>query len=159
MRVRQLLPFSPVFFMLCTYLPAQVPATHPTSTPYSGDLSIFEDPGRAERLHIDRVMDVLKLRPGKVVADIGAGGGWFTVRAAKRVAPSGQVIAEDINVHATDTIRDRADREHLADVKPLLGTPDDPHFAPHSLDARSYAPHVPRDRSPRPRCLAISSKP
>jgi predicted methyltransferase len=116
-------------------LPAQTPATHPTSTPYSGDLSIFEDPGRAERLHIDRVMDVLKLRPGKVVADIGAGGGWFTVRAAKRVAPGGQVIAEDINTHATESIRDRAAREHLEDIQPLLGTPDDPHLAADSLDA------------------------
>ena len=84
-------------------LRAQKPAPpqHPTSTPYAGDLSIFEAPDRAKNLQIERVMDLLGLKPGKVVADIGAGGGWFTVRAAKRVAGGpdggGKVIAEDIN--------------------------------------------------------------
>ena len=57
-----------------------------TSTPYSGDLSIFDSPGRDERLQIiNRVMDILGISPGKAVADIGAGSGWCTVRAAKRV--------------------------------------------------------------------------
>ena len=54
-----------------------------TSTPYTGDLSIFETPGRDERLHINQVMDILGMAPGKNVADIGAGSGWFTVRAAE----------------------------------------------------------------------------
>ena len=78
-------------------LNGQTPPPHPTSTPYAGDLSIFEDPGRDKRLQIGRVMDLLHLKPGSVVADIGAGGGWFSVRAARRVAPNGTVIAEDIN--------------------------------------------------------------
>jgi len=56
-----------------------VPPTHPTSTPYSGDLSIFEEPGRDQRLRIDRVMDLLNSKPGSTIADIGAGGGWFSV--------------------------------------------------------------------------------
>src|ERR1700691_101594 len=83
-------------------LPAQTPApsAHPTSTPYAGDLSIFEQPGRDQRLQIDRVMDLLQLRPGGTIADIGAGSGWFSVRAARRVAPQGRVIAEDINPKA-----------------------------------------------------------
>ena len=51
----------------------------------SGDLSIFDSPGRDERLQINRVMDILGIGPVKAVADIGAGSGWFTVRAAKRV--------------------------------------------------------------------------
>lgn len=114
--------------------PQPAPA-HPTSTPYSGDLSIFDDPGRAEKLHIDRVMDVLHIAPGKTVIDIGAGGGWFSVRAARRVGPTGKVIAEDINQHAIDTIRERAAHEHLANIEPLLGTPDDPKLAPQSADA------------------------
>ena len=56
-----------------------------TSTPYTGNLSIFDAPGRDERLQINRVMDMLGIEPGKNVADIGAGSGWFTVRAARRV--------------------------------------------------------------------------
>ena len=53
----------------------------PTSQPYVGDLSIFEYPDRDNKLQIDRVMDLLGITPGKTVADIGAGSGWFTVRA------------------------------------------------------------------------------
>jgi ubiquinone/menaquinone biosynthesis C-methylase UbiE len=116
---------------------AQTPAlpSHPTSTPYAGDLSIFEDPNRAKNLQIDRVMDILHLAPGSTIADIGAGGGWFTVRAAKRVSPGGHVIAEDINPKAVDAIRERAIKENLLNIEPYLGTPDDPKLTPDSLNA------------------------
>ena len=118
-------------------LPAQTPAppSHPTSTPYTGDLSIFEDPGRDQRLQIDRVMDLLHLKPGSTIADIGAGGGWFSVRAARRVGPKGRVIAEDINPKFIASIQQRAQREHLANIVTLLGIPDDPKLTPDSLDA------------------------
>ena len=118
-------------------LPAQTPAppSHPTSTPYTGDLSIFEEPGREKRLQIDRVMDLLQLKPGSTVADIGAGSGWFSVRAARRVGANGRVIAEDINAKAIAYIQQRAQREHLANIVPVLGTPDDPKLTPNSLDA------------------------
>jgi ubiquinone/menaquinone biosynthesis C-methylase UbiE len=111
------------------------PPSHPTSTPYAGDLSIFEEPGREKRLQIDRVMDLLELKPGSTIADIGAGGGWFSVRAARRVGPSGRVIAEDINAKAVAYIQQRAQREHLANIVAVLGTPDDPKLTPNSLDA------------------------
>jgi ubiquinone/menaquinone biosynthesis C-methylase UbiE len=109
--------------------------SHPTSTPYAGDLSIFEEPGREQRLQIDRVMDLLHIKPGSTVADIGAGGGWFSVRAARRVAPNGRVIAEEINPKAIAYIQQRVRREHLGNVETILGTPDDPKLAPGSLDA------------------------
>lgn len=113
----------------------QAPPSHPTSTPYTGDLSVFDEPGRDQKLQVQKVMDKLQLHPGSVVADIGAGGGWFSVRAARRVGPTGKVYAEDINEHAIDTIRGRADTEHLANIEPMLGTPDDPKLPPDSLDA------------------------
>ncbi len=110
-------------------------AERPTSTPYSGDLSIFETPDRDKKLEINRVMDLLKITPGKTVADIGAGSGWFTVRAARRVGPGGTVIAEDINPHAIQFINDRTKKEQLGNVHTLLGVPDDPKLAPASVDA------------------------
>jgi len=111
------------------------PPTHPTSKPYTGDLSVFEDPARDQKLQIDRVMDTLGLRAGSSIADIGAGGGWFSVRAAKRVGATGHVFAEDINPAAVDAIRARAIKENLLNIEPWLGTPDDPKLPPNSLDA------------------------
>jgi SAM-dependent methyltransferase len=110
-------------------------AERPTSTPYAGDLSIFEYPDRDKKLHVDRVMDLLGIAPGKVVADIGAGSGWFTVRAAARVGPSGAVYAEDINPKAIDYITARASRDKLENVRPRLGSVDDTTLPANSVDA------------------------
>ena len=106
-----------------------------TSTPYTGDLSIFESPGRDERLQIDRVMDLLGIEPGKSVADIGAGSGWFTVRAAHRIASSGTVYAVDINPQAIEYINERAKKEQLRNIKTILNTPDNPQLPLASVDA------------------------
>lgn len=107
----------------------------PTSTPYSGDLSIFEEPGRDQKLQIDRVMDILGITQNTVVADIGAGSGWFTVRAARRVGRGGRVFAEDINPNAIDAISTRAKKENLENVRVVLGTPDDPKLPQGSTSA------------------------
>jgi predicted methyltransferase len=112
----------------------QAPA-RPTSQPYAGDLSIFEYPDRDKKLQVYRVMDLLGITPGKKVADIGAGSGWFTVRAARRVGPQGIVFAEDINTKATDYIDQRAAKEKLTNIRTVLGTPDDLKLAPESIDA------------------------
>ncbi len=137
LRGQLLATFFAVTFFCAPVLRGQSPAvpSHPTSTPYAGDLSIFEEPGRDKRLQIDRVMDLLNLKPGSTVADIGAGGGWFSVRAARRVAPNGRVIAEEINPKAIVSIQQRAQREHLPNIKTVLGTPDDPRLSPNTLDA------------------------
>ena len=106
-----------------------------TSEPYTGDLSIFETPGRDERLQINRVMDLLGISPGKNAADIGAGSGWFTVRAAKRVGATGTVYAVDINPEAVRYIKDRTAKEHISNVKTILSKPNDPQLPRDSVDA------------------------
>ena len=113
---------------------AQQTTTRKTSTPYTGDLSIFDSPGRDERLQINRVMDILGINSGKTVADIGAGSGWFTVRAAKRVGDAGTVYAVDINPEAIRYIEGRVGKENLHNVKTILGKPDDP-MLPAKVDA------------------------
>jgi SAM-dependent methyltransferase len=106
-----------------------------TSDPYTGDLSIFDSPGREERLQINRVMDILGIANGKSVADIGAGSGWFTVRAARRVGTGGLIYAVDINPEAIRYIEDRAHKEQLQNVKTIVGKPDDPLLPAGSVDA------------------------
>ena len=113
----------------------QTTETRKTSTPYKGDLSIFESPGRAERLQIDRVMDILAISPGKNVADVGAGSGWFTVRAARRVSESGKVFAVDINPEAIHYIEDRVKKEGLHNVNAMQGREDDPLLPAGQIDA------------------------
>lgn len=109
--------------------------TRKTSTPYTGDLSIFESAGRDKRLQIERVMDILGIAPGKNVADIGAGSGWFTVRAARRVGEAGKVYAVDINQDAIRYIEDRTQKEGLHNIKTVLGREDNPLLPADEVDA------------------------
>ena len=133
---RRFIPGIVLALALSSVLQAQTTqAQRPTSTPYAGDLSIFEEAGRDQKLQINRVMDILHITPGKTVADIGAGGGWFTVRAARRVGENGRVYGEDINPAATKAIDQRAAKEHLSQVHAVLGTPDDPKLPEKSVDA------------------------
>ena len=111
------------------------PETRKTSTPYTGDLSIFESSGRDKRLQIERVMDLLDITHGKNVADIGAGSGWFTVRAARRVGDEGAVYAVDINPEAVRYIENRAQKEGLHNVKAIQGHEDDPLLPAGEVDA------------------------
>ena len=106
-----------------------------TSKPYMGELSIFEDPKRDERLQPDRIMDILRIKDASRVADIGAGSGWFTVRAARRVGSSGLVYAEDINRDYLDYVEKRSQRESLPNIRTILGKEDDPLLPEKSIDA------------------------
>jgi SAM-dependent methyltransferase len=105
-----------------------------TSKPYSGDLSNFEHKDRAKKLQVERVMDILGITPGKTVADIGAGSGWFSVRAAKRVTPAGLVYAVDINPKAISYIQERVRRDGIRNVHTVLSRPDDPLLPTKSID-------------------------
>jgi ubiquinone/menaquinone biosynthesis C-methylase UbiE len=69
------------------------------------------------------------------VADIGAGSGWFTVRAARRVGESGTVYAVDINPDAVHYIDDRLHKEQLHNIKTILSKPDDPMLPASSIDS------------------------
>ncbi|OLE12385.1 MAG: methyltransferase type 11 [Acidobacteria bacterium 13_1_20CM_4_56_7] len=123
-----------IFAAIFSLAQAPAPAHRPTSTPYSGDLSIFDNAGRAERLQINSVMDTLGIVPGKSVADIGAGSGFFTVLAARRVGDTGMVYAVDINPEAIQHIDARLKKEDLHNVKTILGKPNNP-LLPAPVDA------------------------
>ena len=69
-----------------------------------------------------------------VVADIGAGSGYYTVRMARKVGPSGKVFATDIQVGMLSLIQRRAKQEMLQNIVPVLGAIDDPKLPSGSLD-------------------------
>jgi len=98
------------------------------------DLGLLEGPDREDWQKPDLIMDALRIAEGSVVADLGAGGGWFSVRLARRVGPRGRVYAEDIQTQMLDAIKGRVDRENLSNVTTVMGTADDPRL-PNGIDA------------------------
>jgi predicted methyltransferase len=99
------------------------------------DLGILEGPDRVSWQQPGRVMDALGIGDGSVVADLGAGGGWFTIRLARRVGPNGLVYAEDVQPQMIEAIERRLQREGLRNVRTILGEHDDPRLPPSALDA------------------------
>src|SRR6185436_11567230 len=98
------------------------------------DLGLLEAADRDEWQKPEQIMDDLRIAEGSVVADLGAGGGWFTIRLARRVGPNGLVYAEDIQPQMIDATRRRAQHERLTNVRTVLGTPSDPRL-PRKIDA------------------------
>ncbi|HEY6128869.1 MAG TPA: class I SAM-dependent methyltransferase [Candidatus Acidoferrum sp.] len=80
------------------------------------------------------VMDVLGIKAGSSVADIGAGEGYFTFHLAQRVGSDGKVYAEDILADRLDKIRERASAERLSQIETILGATDDPRLPAESVD-------------------------
>ena len=98
------------------------------------NLGLLEGPDRDAYQRPDQIMDALQIAEGSVVADLGAGGGWFTVRLARRVGPNGRVFAEDIQFQMISVIERRIQREQLRNVVTVLGTPVDAKL-PAPIDA------------------------
>jgi predicted methyltransferase len=80
------------------------------------------------------VFDALGVKLGDRVADIGSGFGYFTFRLAARVGAEGKVYAVDTDREAIDKVRQRKEREKLAQVEPILSESKDPHL-PNDLDS------------------------
>ena len=99
------------------------------------NLGLLEGPDRDAWQKPDRIMDALGIADGSVVADLGAGGGWFTIRLARRVGPNGIVYAEDIQPQMLEATGRRVGREGLRNVRTVMGAPDDPRLPVGRLDA------------------------
>lgn len=88
----------------------------------------LERPERVAEEMPDEVMAALGLEDGDVVADLGAGSGYYTRRMAPLVAPSGTVYAVDIQPEMLQILRQNVREEGLTNVEPVLSTADDPAF-------------------------------
>jgi arsenite methyltransferase len=97
-------------------------------------VKMFEDPARAEYQKPAQVVEALGLRPGQVVADIGAGSGYFSFPMARAVGPEGKVYAIDIEPGMIDYLKTRAKKEGAANVLTVLAKPDDAGLPRASVD-------------------------
>src|SRR5215469_12422203 len=93
---------------------------------------IFDDPARDSWQMPDRVIAALALKPGQIVADIGSGTGYFSVRLAKSPAAP-KVYGSDIEPGMVKYLRDRAAKEGLANVIAVQATADSPNL-PEPVD-------------------------
>jgi protein-L-isoaspartate O-methyltransferase len=81
-----------------------------------------------------QLIQLLDITAGMTVADIGAGSGYYVVRLAPIVGPSGQIIAEDVVPEYLTSLRERVRDLGLHNVTVALGEPHDPRLPAHSLD-------------------------
>lgn len=91
-------------------------------------------PERESEEHPDAALDALKIPVGAVVADVGAGVGYFTWRLAQRVGPKGVVYGEEIQQAMLDRLETNMRGRGLANVRPVLGAIDNPKLPPGAMD-------------------------
>src|SRR5262249_37189095 len=82
----------------------------------------------------DEVVQALGVKNGDVVADIGAGTGYFTRRFAKAVEPDGKVYAVDVAADVLDYLKERADQEGLRNIVTIVSRDDDPMLRQGAVD-------------------------
>jgi ubiquinone/menaquinone biosynthesis C-methylase UbiE len=97
-------------------------------------VTTLEGPRRAASQKVDEVIAKLSLKPGMVVADIGAGSGFFSRPLSKAVDPAGKVYAVDIQQGLLDYIDKRDKEEHIRNIQPVLGEFDDPKLPARDVD-------------------------
>jgi ubiquinone/menaquinone biosynthesis C-methylase UbiE len=117
---------------------AQASAPAPQMEHRHGDpqayIASLEDPARDAYQKPDEVMKALALRPGEVVADIGSGSGYFTVRFARAVGDAGRVYAVDVSPEMVRHLNRRVRDAGLRNVASVLADPDDPLLPDASVD-------------------------
>ena len=94
----------------------------------------LERPEREEEEQPTQLLAALPIKPGDVVADIGAGSGYLTWRLAQRVGPTGRVYANDIQPEMLALLRTNVLAHGVTNVLPVLGTVTDPKLPTNAVD-------------------------
>jgi ubiquinone/menaquinone biosynthesis C-methylase UbiE len=94
----------------------------------------LDRPEREKEEQPAKLMELLKLKAGEIVADVGAGSGYLTFRMAERVGPTGKVLAVDIQPEMLALIRERSKAKGLTNVEPVLGAESDPKLPAAAVD-------------------------
>src|ERR1700687_5904825 len=94
----------------------------------------LERPEREKEEQPTKLIDALKIKPGEVIADIGAGSGYYSFRLSKLVGPKGKILAVDIQPEMLDILRKRMKEQIVKNVEPIQGTITDPKLPANSVD-------------------------
>ncbi|MFQ5792065.1 MAG: class I SAM-dependent methyltransferase [Acidobacteriota bacterium] len=94
----------------------------------------LERPERLAELQVEKRLAPLELKPGDIVADIGAGTGVFSRAMARAVGPTGRVYAEEIQQALVDYIDMRSEQENIDNITTVLGDFDDPKLPTRDVD-------------------------
>jgi ubiquinone/menaquinone biosynthesis C-methylase UbiE len=97
-------------------------------------IALLERPERVAGLKVDEILAVLHLKPGQVVADIGAGPGIFSLPLARAVGPTGRVYAEEVDQAFVDRINAKVKEQSLTNVRAVLGKFADPLLPARDVD-------------------------
>ena len=109
---------------------------------------VFDDPKRDAWQKPAELVAALQIPAGATVADLGAGTGYFARYLSQAVGPNGAVLAVEVEPTLIVYLRDRAEREHLANVTPLFASLDNPRLPPASVDLIRHRRYVPPPRPP-----------
>jgi ubiquinone/menaquinone biosynthesis C-methylase UbiE len=91
-------------------------------------IQTLESKTRLDGLKVPETVAALKLKPGQIVADIGAGSGLYTIPLALAVKPGGTVYAVDIDKELVHFVTERATEQGVINVEGAVGTPEDPNM-------------------------------
>ena len=94
----------------------------------------LDRPEREKEENPELALDAIGIRQGMIVADIGAGTGYMSLRLAKRVGPTGKVYANDIQSEMLRRLRQNADSAKLKNIETVLGSDIDPMLPAGQLD-------------------------
>jgi ubiquinone/menaquinone biosynthesis C-methylase UbiE len=125
-----------VFLLFCLIAAAQQPQIKRQPAPVMGVAGAdwLIRPERIQEEEPDRMLASLDIRPGSVVADVGAGVGYHAWRLSRIVGPAGRVIAEDIQEEMLRMLKQNMERQGLKNVDTVLGTPTDPKLPQGAVD-------------------------
>lgn len=129
-----------ILVALQAVLAAQSPGVHPLTgrefaLPMSAAGAAWLDRDERQREeNTELSLRLLEVQRGSVVADVGAGSGYYSTRLARLVGPEGRVYASDIQQAMLDIIRGRIERERIPNIELVLGTPTDPRLPRAAVD-------------------------
>jgi ubiquinone/menaquinone biosynthesis C-methylase UbiE len=129
-----------ILLLILPLAPGVAQSTHPLTgreiAPVMGAAGAgwLDRPEREAEEAPEQALDAIGIRPGMIIADVGAGTGYMTLRMARRVGPEGKIYANDLQPEMLQKLRARSQRDKLSNVETVLGTGADPKLPPNTMD-------------------------